>query len=544
MFAPNVTEHSITAAEEESVSASTGSNYDATTHSKDTGYSVRLFHENPESTEPLRNNFGNFLKDSCFTDLTLHLCDGKLVLHRLVLGSASPFLRKLFETECVNCEHNVDIILPSFTVSDIQPILPFLYGYAETNQKIEGQLLDCLQLGNFFLKTSSSVNRENDNINIKIKQEKQDDDYCNNYGNDGGLSCRSNGGNLDKVMPLSEDKCIDCGGNLPPRHYCTATVEPYVGETGFEWDQAEDDDYNDDDPDYTVEEKKPKKRKIKKEPSGGTIKPPQKEKGRKRRYIKLEDGCGWKCMICDAEFDTKNKIKHHDEVCVDTSSDSNDNSLKCGACKEMFKGIEELKEHIKSSVDCNSASKPPTLICEQCPTPHVFYNSQKFNSHILRHQTGIKCEHCEMVLLDHRKYARHLRAIHKKTESKLLFLCSSCPKSFIQKETLDKHVNRAHSVNKVFACDKCGKKMNSMSALKYHIGTHENAHHKCPHCSKVLTSQQGLQNHVNMHNGKTNHLCNECGMSFVTHQRLIDHQRWKHTFERTYFSYLFGNNSL
>lgn len=252
---------------------------------KDAENYVRFFHTNPETAEPLRNSFVNFLNESCFTDLTLHLCDGKLLLHRLVLGSASPFLRTLLEHgNCTDCEHNIDIILPSFTVSDIQPILPFLYGYAEIDQKIEGQLLDCLQLGSFF-STTSLKREQHENINIKIKQERQDEDVVTNFVKkyENGESSSAQNVTAHR-MPLSEDQCIDCGGNLPPRHYCPANVEPYVGETGFEWGQ-EDDDYTD--PDYTAEEK-PKKKKFKKE---STAKSTRKEKLPKKRYIKVEDGC-------------------------------------------------------------------------------------------------------------------------------------------------------------------------------------------------------------------------------------------------------------
>ena len=114
------------------------------------------------------------------------------------------------------------------------------------------------------------------------------------------------------------------------------------------------------------------------------------------------------------------------------------------------------------------------------------------------------------------------------------YSCTQCPKSFVQKENLEKHTSKRHSDNPEYACEKCFKIFKSNSALKYHLTKHENIIFKCPICPKQLQSERGLAYHLNVHQGVADHLCNECGRSFVTRQKLIDHTRSRHTLERPY----------
>ena len=190
-------------------------------------------------------------------------------------------------------------------------------------------------------------------------------------------------------------------------------------------------------------------------------------------------------------------------------------------------------EHLSTKMECSKDEAVPTLICDECPTPQIFYNAKKFEAHqTIRHQTVHKCEDCGQTLDDYKKYIKHLRVVHKKTNKQ--YSCQHCSKAFVQKENLDKHMSRRHSDNPEYACEKCFKIFKSNSALKYHLTKHENIIFKCPMCPKSLQSERGLMYHMNVHNGVADHLCNECGRSFVTRQKLIDHTRSRHTLERPY----------
>merc|ERR1712080_156174 len=81
-------------------------------------------------------NFHAILEETLHTDVTFHLCDGKLALHRLVLEAASPYLKHMFKSETSHWEQDIHVSLPDFYISDMQPILPFLYGLHKTLQKL------------------------------------------------------------------------------------------------------------------------------------------------------------------------------------------------------------------------------------------------------------------------------------------------------------------------------------------------------------------------------------------------------------------------
>ena len=185
-----------------------------------------------------------------------------------------------------------------------------------------------------------------------------------------------------------------------------------------------------------------------------------------------------------------------------------------------------------TKTECSKDEAAPTLICEQCEKPQVFYNAKKFESHLLRHNAVHKCEDCGQILDDYKKYIKHLKIVHKKSNKQ--HTCNHCTKSFVQKENLDRHMSKRHSDNPEYACEKCFKIFKSNSALKYHLTKHDNIIFKCPMCPKELQSERGLAYHLNVHQGVADHLCNECGRSFVTRQKLIDHTRSRHTLERPY----------
>ena len=63
---------------------------------------------------------------------------------------------------------------------------------------------------------------------------------------------------------------------------------------------------------------------------------------------------------------------------------------------------------------------------------------------------------------------------------------------------------------------------------------HDKGPFSCPKCPRVLKSEHGLAYHMNIHNGVAAFLCNDCGRSFVTKQKMQNHVRAKHTHERPY----------
>ena len=447
-------------------------------------------------------NFHGILEETLHTDVTFHFCDGKLALHRLVLEAASPYLKHIFRPETFTWEQDIYVSLPDFSISDMQPILPFLYGFAEDSTQAEGELVNCLWLGRG---EGERMKKEIDNWNVHIKKE-----YETDAQNVGGVGIE----NLRNLDEYNSTMNVD----VEPSYFVPSYLEYDCDE---EWQ-----------PEKNVKLKKVKKPKTKAKKVKGvkvkkeieevmdTFERPEK-KGRKLRYIEVENG--WKCTICDTVLDQRHKFRHHADSCFDLDEEG----FKCGACKEYFKSIVLLKEHLKYNKECTLTDVTPTLICEECPKPHLFYNVRKFEAHSLRHQSIIQCNDCDARYEDYREYVKHIRMAHNDRQ----YPCTQCCKSFALESVLEKHVLNCH---KEFSCHVCGRKYKSNPALKYHMRKHDKGPFSCPKCPRVLKSEHGLAYHMNIHNGTASFMCSDCGRSFVTKQKMQNHVRAKHTHERPY----------
>ena len=447
-------------------------------------------------------NFHSILEETLYTDVTFHFCDGKLSLHRLVLEAASPYLKYVFRSEkSSHWEQDIVVSLPDFSITDMQPILPFLYGFAQDSTEVEGELVSCLCLGK--REGLHNIKQEMDPWTINVKQE---------YATEIPISGRS----FKNHDEYSNSMNVDAG----PSYFASDYLEDY--DCDEEWQ-----------PEASNAKKikvKKTKRKLKKI-AGTKLKSENDEgdeyfekfekKGRKARYIEVENG--WKCTICDTVLDQRHKFRHHADSCFDID----EGGFKCGGCKEYFKTIPLLKEHLQSHHECSDNNATPTLICEQCPKPHLFYNLRKFEAHKLRHQSVIQCNECDAKFEDYREYVKHIRVAHNDRQ----YPCTQCSKSFALESVLEKHILNCH---KEFSCHVCGRKYKSNPALKYHMRKHDKGPFSCPKCPRVLKSEHGLAYHMNIHNGVAAFLCPDCGRSFVTKQKMQNHVRAKHTHERPY----------
>ena len=447
-------------------------------------------------------NFHSILEETLYTDVTFHFCDGKLSLHRLVLEAASPYLNYVFRSEkSSHWEQDIVVSLPDFSISDMQPILPFLYGFAQDSTEVEGELVTCLRLGK--RDGLQNMKQEMNPWNVNVKQE---------YETEMSVNERSFRNNEEFNNTMNVD--------VEPSYFASNYLDDY--DCDEEW-QPE-----------SSNAKKPKVKKAKrkaKKIAGIKMSTENddrddnfdklEKKGRKPRYIEVENG--WKCTICDTVLDQRHKFRHHADSCFDIDEEG----FKCGACKEYFKSIPLLKEHLQSQPECTGKNVTPTLVCEQCPKPHLFYNLRKFEAHSLRHQSVIQCNECDAKFEDYREYVKHIRVAHNDRQ----YPCTQCSKSFALESVLEKHILNCH---KEFSCHICGRKYKSNPALKYHMRKHDKGPFSCPKCPRVLKSEHGLAYHMNIHNGVAAFLCPDCGRSFVTKQKMQNHVRAKHTHERPY----------
>ena len=127
-----------------------------------------------------------------------------------------------------------------------------------------------------------------------------------------------------------------------------------------------------------------------------------------------------------------------------------------------------------------------------------------------------------------------LLPVEKLEDDEGQFTCHVCGLEFTKKEALNYHIKRNHENPEGFKCPKCPRMLKSESGLKYHMNIHDGLAYSCHVCPKVLKSKHGLAYHMNIHNNAQAFLCNDCGKSFVTKQKMQNHVRAKHTMERPY----------
>ena len=116
------------------------------------------------------------------------------------------------------------------------------------------------------------------------------------------------------------------------------------------------------------------------------------------------------------------------------------------------------------------------------------------------------------------------------------FSCSFCAKHFKLLYYLDRHLVK-HTGEKKYQCDECPQ----LFAYKQDIPRHKKMHRsdrvllKCtePSCGKSFTTKHALYVHLESHG--EDFVCDHCGQTFVTKQRLKTHTVKIHTKEFSLF---------
>jgi KRAB domain-containing zinc finger protein len=127
-----------------------------------------------------------------------------------------------------------------------------------------------------------------------------------------------------------------------------------------------------------------------------------------------------------------------------------------------------------------------------------------------------------------------------------LFECDQCKRTFINKDSLQKHLI-SHSSTRLFDCQDCGMSFKRSSHLKDHLRTHSEAKpYVCKECSKSfkwqvccvlfifyrvdfnVSLQCVLKVHENIHNKECYFCCETCGKQLKNKSSLSRHSK-RHT---------------
>ncbi|XP_055587156.1 GDNF-inducible zinc finger protein 1-like [Uranotaenia lowii] len=147
---------------------------------------------------------------------------------------------------------------------------------------------------------------------------------------------------------------------------------------------------------------------------------------------------------------------------------------KCYICKmHSFDTDKQLLDHL------NSHRHLLPQICKLCVTETIELKQiRSLNLHMRMHTQPIKCDLCD------RRYTSETGR--------------EC------------HMQLAHQTEGTFVCKTCGKECASFGALRYHMQYHTGTH-RCDLCSKTFIQRYSLQRHINrVHEGGNNLECSIC----------------------------------
>ena len=89
----------------------------------------------------------------------------------------------------------------------------------------------------------------------------------------------------------------------------------------------------------------------------------------------------------------------------------------------------------------------------------------------------------------------HLNADHN--GSSMRCYCPQCPRTYVSKGGLNRHVNLIHEKLSRYQCETCGKGVTDLTRYLDHITTHSGVkRHSCPICHVHFTQKGSLKRHV------------------------------------------------
>ncbi|XP_015462584.2 putative transcription factor Ovo-like 1 [Astyanax mexicanus] len=117
--------------------------------------------------------------------------------------------------------------------------------------------------------------------------------------------------------------------------------------------------------------------------------------------------------------------------------------------------------------------------------------------------------------------------------------CPVCHKTYSNTRLVKRHL-RSHNDSKRYSCEHCGKGFNDSFDLKRHVRTHTGVRpFKCSACDKAFTQRCSLETHLKKIHGVSQqyafkerrdklYVCEECGLTAPTQERLLNHLQAKH----------------
>jgi uncharacterized Zn-finger protein len=121
-----------------------------------------------------------------------------------------------------------------------------------------------------------------------------------------------------------------------------------------------------------------------------------------------------------------------------------------------------------------------------------------------------ECLICKLKLNTQPSLIIHIKNDHK---SEKPYLCAQCPKAFIRRSDLRKHVF-VHAGIRLFSCDICNKSFTRSTNLAKHKRSHNVVpkNYRCMLCPKAFQSNDLLSRHMEIHMNRNSLNCKFCNL--------------------------------
>ena len=140
------------------------------------------------------------------------------------------------------------------------------------------------------------------------------------------------------------------------------------------------------------------------------------------------------------------------------------------------------------------------------------------------------CEYCARSYNSEKQLKIHIRCKHHKKEAEA-FMCSDCKKTFVHRWELNKHMF-IHIQEPLFECATCGQKFKRRKALVHHYEMFHDENQKllfqCKDCPRTFSSKSNLTRHEKIH-VKSELKCLLCDISFNRVDNYKRHLKRQHS---------------